>query len=249
MQLKKLITLFVFTATLLSILSFSFSGKRKLPSQGKLIINFKNYVGNKILKLDSSIYKNEAGQTFSVTNFKYYVGNFHLVRKDGNEFISSNYFLIKEDDEQSKQIILNNIPEGEYVSCNFIVGVDSIHNCSGAQSGALDPVNGMFWAWNTGYIFMKLEGKSSASNSPGHIFEFHIGGYKQPSNCIRTISLPINKLIIYPDKPSSIEIKADANEVMKTPTNIDLSKLSSVTDFHNATIIADNYKDMFKINK
>jgi hypothetical protein len=36
---------------------------------------------------------------------------------------------------------------------------------------------------------------------------------------------------------------------MNTPTTIDLSKLSSVTDFHNATTIADNYSDMFSIMK
>ena len=58
-----------------------------------------------------------------------------------------------------------------------------------AQTDALDPVNAMFWAWNTGYIFLKLEGRSSFSKLPGNIFEYHIGGYKSPSNCIRTISL------------------------------------------------------------
>lgn len=201
------------------------------------------------MQLDSSIYKNEAGQTFSVTNFKYYVGKFLLKDKTGRQFISDDYFLINEDNEPSKQITLSDIPAGDYISCHFIIGVDSIHNCSGAQSGALDPVNAMFWAWNTGYIFLKLEGKSSVSTSPGHVFEFHIGGYKQPSNCIRSVALPIDNLKIETGKTSTLTIKADASEVMKTPTTIDLSKLSSVTDFHNATTIADNYKDMFSIIK
>jgi len=231
-------------ATLWVAMSFTTRSYSKLAGKGKLVIHFRNYVGDKEMKLDSNIYTNDAGQPFSVTNFKYYVGNFQLRKSDGKEFVSNEYFLIKEDDESSKQIILENIPEGEYVSCNFILGVDSIHNCSGAQSGALDPANGMFWAWNTGYIFMKLEGKSSASNAPGHIFEFHIGGYKSPANCIRTISLNTH-LSILNEKTTSIELKADAAEVMKTPATVDLSKLSSVTDFHNATTIADNYSDMF----
>lgn len=218
-------------------------------SKGKLIINCRNYVGTELLKLDSSIYKNESGQPFTITNFKYYVGNFHFKRADGNEFISSEYFLIKEDDEQSKQIILNNIPDGEYVSCNFIIGVDSTSNCSGALSGALDPVNGMFWSWNTGYIFMKLEGKAVASKSPGHIFEFHIGGYKYPNNCIRKINLQTPGLLISAGKTSSMELKTDAGEIMKTPVSIDLGNLSSVTDSRNAVLIADNYKDMFSIIK
>ena len=233
-------------ATILVAMSFSINTK---ANKGKLIIDFNNYVGNEILKLDSAVYKNEAGQSFSVTNFKYYVGNFHLRKADGTEYISSDYYLIKEDEQQTKQIMLNDIPEGNYVSCTFTLGVDSAHNCSGAQSGALDPANGMFWAWNTGYIFMKLEGKSPSSNLSGHTFEFHIGGYKYPNNCIREINLKTNNLIISSDKTSYMEIKTDANEVMKTPVTIDLSKLSSVTDSRNATTIANNYMDMFSILK
>ena len=44
-----------------------------------------------------------------------------------------------------------------------------------------------------------------------------------------------------------LRLKADASEVLKTPTSIDISALSSVTDFHNATTIADNYMDMFSV--
>ncbi len=226
----------------------SFSTRAKtVANKGKLIITFINYVGDKKLKLDSANYTNLSGQSFTITNFKYYVGNFRLKRNDGTEYTSEEYFLIKEDDDKSKQITLDDVPVGTYSSIEFIVGVDSIHNCSGAQSGALDPANGMFWTWNTGYIFMKLEGKSPASNSPGHIFEFHIGGYKAPANCIRKVTLNLNDRISFKQNPDYLYINVDASEVMKTPTTIDLSKLSSVTDFRNATTIADNYADMFRL--
>ena len=141
------------------------------------------------------------------------------------------------------------VPDGEYTGISFIIGVDSLHNCSGAQAGALDPVNAMFWTWNTGYIFLKLEGKSPASKSPGNIFEYHIGGYKQPTNCIRQVSLAFKAPLKLNSSHLEVElhIKADAAEVLKTPTTIDISQLSSVTDFHNATTIADNYADMFSV--
>jgi hypothetical protein len=32
----------------------------------------------------------------------------------------------------------------------FLLGVDSLKNVSGIQTGALDPAKGMFWTWNTG---------------------------------------------------------------------------------------------------
>jgi hypothetical protein len=226
-------------------MSFSVGNENK----GKLTINLEHYVGSRSLSMDSVLYKNEAGQLFTITNFKYYISNIHLKKADGKEFISQDHFLITEENESSKHFSLNNIPNEEYTSMSFILGVDSIHNCSGAQSGALDPVNGMFWAWNSGYIFLKLEGKAVASTSSGHIFEFHIGGYKQPSNCIRTVNLNFNEKIKINNNNPSVSIKADASEVLKTPTTIDLSKLSSVTDFHNSAMIADNYKDMFSIIK
>lgn len=208
-----------------------------------LIISFDHFVGSERLKLDSANYKNELGQTFTISKFKYYVSNFHFKTASGKDLFVNETFLI--DEEGSKKILLSNIPEGNYTSMDFILGVDSIHNCSGAQSGALDPVNAMFWAWNTGYIFLKLEGRANTSLSPGHFFEYHIGGYKQPTNCIRRISFDLSKS----EKTDTKEIKIKVNvlEILKTPNSIDFSKLSSVTDLKNATVIADNYKDMFEL--
>lgn len=219
-------------------------------SKGMLSIAFNHYVDNQVLNLDSTIYKNSLDQTFTVSNFKYYISNIHLTNSSGKEFISKEYFLINEDEEKSKRLILNTIPNGTYTSISFTIGVDSAHNCSGAQSGALDPANAMFWAWNSGYIFLKLEGKSPFSNAPANIFEYHIGGYKFPSNAIRTVSLKLDQpLVAENNKTSEINIKVNAAEVLKTPTDIDFTKTPTVTDSKNATTIADNYKNMFSIEK
>lgn len=218
--------------------------------KGMLSIGFNHYVDSLALKLDSAIYKNEFGQTYNISNFKYYISNIELVNENGKNFHSKEYFLINEDEETSKKIILNSIPEGKYMSLRFMIGVDSLHNCKGAQSGALDPVNAMFWTWNTGYIFMKLEGKSSASTATGKTIEYHIGGYKEPSNCIRTVTLKLDSPItITSEQTSDIQLRVNAAEVLKTPTAIDFSKLPTVNDSKNATLIADNYVDMFSIQK
>ena len=207
----------------------------KPAGEGTITLMLDHYAGDKVLQLDTVQYKNELGQAYTVTKFKYYISNIYLEKAN-------------EEEPASKTIHLNNVPPGEYSGIKFIIGVDSLHNCSGAQSGALDPVNAMFWAWNTGYIFMKLEGRSPASTSPGNIFEFHIGGYKKPANCIRTVMLNFDKhLIIGPSTTREVHIKADIAAILKSHTVIDFSKLSSVTDFHNATIIADNYEDMFSV--
>jgi len=209
------------------------------------------------LAIDSS-YINSVGQSFTVTNFKYYISNIKLTDSGGRVFENKNsYYLIDENDSASHHIQLDDIPEGDYSKISFTIGVDSLHNCSGAQSGALDPIHGMFWTWNTGYIFLKLEGKAPASKQPGHIFEYHIGGYKAPSNCIREVSFDIAGIHSYVSdddllvgaSPGTCQIRlsADISSILSAHYTVDFSKLSSVTDFHNAATIADNYKDMFHL--
>ena len=40
---------------------------------------------------------------------------------------------------------------------NSCLGVDSLRNVTGVQTGALDPAMDMYWTWNTGYVMAKLE--------------------------------------------------------------------------------------------
>ena len=227
-------------------LGLAMSFTYKPVEKEKLTVIFDHYVGDRLLQFDSVNYKNELGQAYIVTKFKYYIGNIRLKKRNGGTVAFKDYYLINEEEEGSKKIVLEKLPGEEYTGIEFIIGVDSLHNCSGAQSGALDPVNGMFWTWNSGYIFLKLEGKSAASKSPGHVFEYHIGGYKQPANCIRKISLHFSKPM-QAGSMKELHIKADIAEILKAKTVIDFSKYSSVTDFHNATMIADNYMNMFSI--
>jgi hypothetical protein len=213
-----------------------------------LEINFVNHVGFKRLELDSVTYKNPLEQTFTVTNFKYYISNVKLIGVDDKVYEDKDsYYLIDEATLFSGSIKLHGVGHGWYKKIAFTIGVDSLHNCSGAQEGALDPAKGMFWAWNTGYIFMKLEGKSPSSKSPGRMFEYHIGGYREPSNCIRNVELDLNSPPGKNDKVSRVSIKADILKILSAKYKVDFSSLSSVTDFHNAVTIADNYKDMFTI--
>src|SRR5438270_13071613 len=65
----------------------------------KLIIQFENFVGNELMKLDTVAYKNELGQTYSISKFKYYVGNFELRDKNGKAFTTQNYFLVDEEEK------------------------------------------------------------------------------------------------------------------------------------------------------
>lgn len=222
------------------------------PENGnELQIDFRHFVGNDLLVFKEKEYANELGQKYTVTKFKYYVSNIELRTDSGKVFSCSDYFLINEDEPSSKQIIIKGIPAGNYTSLSFVIGVDSVHNCSGLQEGALDPVKGMFWAWNTGYIFLKLEGKSDVSTAQGGIFEYHIGGFKSPANSIRKVTLNLGEMDFITEQRQlrMISIKTDIAEILKTPVSIDFSVIPVVSDLTNAEMVANNYSDMFSLIK
>ena len=211
-------------------------------------LRFQNEVGDLPLIIDSVNYKNELNQDFTISKFKFYISIVRFENTIGTQTAPSTSFLIDQEDSLSLSTNSTSIPSGIYSSIEFILGVDSLHNVSGAQNGALDVVNTMFWTWNSGYIFMKLEGNSSFSNSPGHFFEYHIGGFKEPYNAIRKIKLTFDQPVeISKHKLTDILINVNVLEILQHPNSIDFSKNSSIVEPSQSKIVSDNYEDVFSI--
>ncbi|MBI1837089.1 MAG: hypothetical protein HYR91_07470 [Flavobacteriia bacterium] len=215
---------------------------------GQLNLTFQHFVGDDSLQLDSGKYINELNQDFTVSKIKYYIGKVSLINSKGNSTSKSSYFLINEDEKESLSNNRLDVPEGDYVGIEFIIGVDSLENVSGIQNGALDVVNAMFWTWNSGYVFMKLEGNSSFSNQPNHIFEYHIGGFSGENNSVRKIKLIFNSPVkINKGEDVVINLKVDLLEILKHPNSIDFRENSSIVEPSTSFVIANNYSDIFSI--
>lgn len=216
-----------------------------------ITITFQNRVDSQILSLDSS-YTNPHGETFTVRNFRYYIKSISVIENSGDHIykiwqLPESYFLIDERKLESKSISFQ-IPFANISSIQFSIGIDSIKNVSGVQTGALDPANGMFWTWNSGYIFAKLEGVSPQSKAPANNFTYHIGGFRSSENAVRQVVLPIDRQLS--PKENSITIAANVNawfagnnaiKIAEQPATMQPGKLSMQ--------IADNYSRMFSIVK
>lgn len=63
---------------------------------------------------------------------------------------------------------------------DLLIGLDSLLNTSARVDGNLDPALGMYWAWNSGYIHLKVTGKSSLVTNEKQQFDWHLGGYRKP---------------------------------------------------------------------
>lgn len=220
-------------------------------ADGHLKIVFENVVGSVPLQLGTSVYTNAAGNTFSVSTYRYYISNIKLWRAD-NTFYSEpeSYHLINEALSASKSFTIHDVPGGDYQRVSFIIGVDSARNTAGAQTGALDPMNGMYWDWNTGYIMAKLEGKSPQSAAIDSGIVFHMGGFGGQYSVLRTVSLQLPQLAnVTENKTPSIHIKSDVLEWFRTPTVIDFTTDFAIVDVgKEAAAIASNYSDMFTVD-
>jgi hypothetical protein len=107
---------------------------------------------------------------------KYYITNIRLSKqgKDVYSDLCLHYLM----DLSTGNVININIPANiSYDSLHFNIGTDSIANTSGAMRGDLDPMHGMYWAWQSGYINVKMEGVSSVCKTRKNTFQYHLGGY------------------------------------------------------------------------
>ena len=227
----------------IACIAFSSSAQKKTGTVGLLRIHFINTVNGIPLILGDSIsYLNPFSEVYSVQKFRYYVSN--VAVNDQQE--AESYHLVDASKPGSLQFEFP-VKAGSYSSFSFLLGVDSLHNCSGAQTGALDPMNDMFWTWNSGYVILKLEGSAPVSSQVNHRIEYHLGGYAGINKVMRLISLQREFKIIAGGK-TEIYIQADVNAIWQNPNDIKIAAVNICTTAGElAKKIANNCSHLFTI--
>lgn len=238
---------------LLSTLAASCSRKDPDPvlSSGKVAMRFTNVVGNQPLKFQDDWYRNAHGDSFNVTLFAYYISNIRLNKADGSgAYVQPNsyYLLDGYNRPATMSFDIDNVADGTYNSLTLTIGVDSARNAAGAGTGALDQIWGQYWDWNSGYIFLKFEGKNSAGPA-AKTLQYHVGGFLDSNSAIRTVTLPLTTAIqVAKGKTATIEVEADVLKLFDTPNQIDFTKLRVIHDpGPQAKAMADNYANMLRV--
>ncbi len=215
----------------------------QIQGAGNVKINIKATFNGKPLNTTQP-FVSPHGDTFYVDAFRFYISNISFIGYPSQ--ILTNNHLFDLDDSGSYSFAISVSP-GDYDLLKFTLGVDSIANTNGANSGDLDPSKGMYWAWNSGYIMAKLEGHSSACKTLHHAFEFHIGGYLPPYNTARPVTLNTpEKIQVSKRDVPCITLTADIASWF-TP-DLDLSKINSIMiPGKDAAMMADRYSKMISI--
>jgi hypothetical protein len=127
---------------------------------------------------------------------KFYLSDFQFEQESRKHLLVGPKLIDLED--TNSYHLFPDLPVDEYQSLRFHFGLDSSYHVSEIVDGPLNPMNGMYWAWNSGYIQFKCTGTSSLIPLLDKTFEFHLGGYRAPFETVESIQLPIlgNKLIL-----------------------------------------------------
>jgi hypothetical protein len=221
--------------SVLLIILFSCQSIYKTSLTNDFTLTFQPTFGNEKLMMDKKYaYQSDSIEIntlrFYLSNFKFYDEN-KLVFQEANS-----YHLMDLSDMNSLKLRFENSENPKFNRIQFDIGIDSLTNVSGAFGGDLDPTNGMYWTWQSGYINFKLEGKSKLCDTRNNEFQFHLGGYEPPFYGLQTVFININndKSII------NINTKAFLNE-------IDLTKENSImSPSETAVELAKKVSEIFK---
>ncbi len=253
----------LFFLTLL-VLTFTACKKEKETIDTSILvplsIEFDNIVGGQNLRLNTGQYENGFDESFSVTRLQYYISNISVTNTNGLKYTvpqDSSYFLIKEDDQETRFARVK-VPAGDYKEVEFIVGVDSLRSTLdiAEHKGVLDPAadmeSGMYWGWNSGYIFFKLEGEAPdapADPTGQHKIRYHIGGFggysSETINNIKTVKLNLENEGIAKareGRSANIHLLVD---IRKAFTGISFKDNPTVMFSQFSVNVANNFPSMF----
>lgn len=236
-------------------------------------VEFDNIIGDRTLTFNNTAtpYTNAAGEKFTVSMLQYFISNIKVATADGKEYAvkqDSSYFLIKSSDKATRFAKVR-VPEGDYTRLTFTLGVDSLRSTMGIdkRTGVLDPAaagdhdsGGMYWGWNSGYIFFRFEGNSNVISDDVNgdptgkkQFKYHIGGfggYSAPTiNNIKTITVDLTTAGIArvrKDRQSNVHLFVDAMKVFNGPNSFSIAAHPNVMFSDYSVNIAKNLTSMFR---
>lgn len=168
------------------------------------------------LELNKPYFSHQLQDSLSFTKVKFYLST------SGNG-VAPAPTLIDLEKEKQHELLLSSKSSSDL---NLSIGVDSLTNMSGAQGGDLDPLLGMYWTWNSGYINIKIEGNSPALPTRKGAFKLHLGGFLHPNQSYQERTLPMDNRV-NPKVVLDLDFFLSKLNLQETPTIMSPSRTAA----------------------
>ncbi len=195
------------------------------------IINGKNLILDKTYSFGED--------SVTITKCRFYLSQITFLREGQLVFSDATPAHLFDYNRVGKTQIRISCPESiSFDAIQFLVGIDSAMNVSGALDGDLDPTKGMYWTWQSGYVNVKLEGLISYTKSDNNEFEYHLGGYLTPNYAAQAVRFEL-------ENSDRIQVEVDLNPFFDS---VDFrSNLKIMSPSQEAVLMSDEFANSFQL--
>ncbi len=211
------------------LIAFSFSACKK--DKAVIVLEFKGKVGNNNLLLADSKFNTGNNYRVNIEMLKFYLSNITLVKEDNSEVLLQDVALVDfqnnhtTDTDNGESIVIET-ETGNFKAIKMGFGVDGTKNNADpsvyTEDEPLSVYQGMHWSWNTGYIFMKLEGRFDTDITAATLSENYL--YHTGLNDLYTTAVFNKNFQLKGNETTVIKFNIDAAEIFHGANeSIDLS--------------------------
>ncbi|WP_437851114.1 MbnP family copper-binding protein [Sorangium sp. So ce363] len=202
-------------------------------------LQFEGRVRDEVFSCSETYAVGSASTDVGLNDFRLYIHDVRLRRADGEEVPLSleqdelwqyqDVVLLDFEDrsgtcangtEETNGVVRGTVPAGDYDGLSFKLGVPFDLN-HGDASSAPSPLNltGLFWSWNDGYKFLRLDSVSTEDDKP---FLVHIGS----TGCVAGAGGEVTAC----DRPNVAEIVFEGIDPLTTKVLVDYAALVADSD-------------------
>ena len=207
--------------------------------QSFVSLNFIPMWQGNTVSADSVFSIGNSGDSLRISTLRFYVYNIQCESENRIVWSSGDEHFLIDVFEKDGTGILTKVPTKSTVDhLSFTIGVDSTLQTTGAHSGELAPIQGMYWSWQSGYINWKLETEIIHAGQSNAI-QWHVGGYRAPYQTQRTVRLKVM------DDADSIQCGVQLDTLLRDWRVIAPAEVMSPSD--KAMVLSDRFKTCFQI--
>ena len=240
------ISLLIITCTTLALLQGCKKDDKNTPdpvATANIDFHIRYHVDGKQLEFDTMLYKNAAGNEYSVSRLHYYIAGLILLPAKGNPIRDKTVHYIDAKEAATNTFNLKNMPAGNYSGISLLIGLDSISNKTGFLPATIENMN-MAWPdmMGGGYHFLKLEGHFRDTISVTG-FALHIG----TDECL--VKVDIDQPFAIGPEHKALQLSMNLNEWFERPFTYDLATGHYTMGISLKMLkIAQNGKDVFTLD-
>lgn len=208
----------------------------QVASAATLEIAVRHAFGDGPLLLDSLRYQNAARETLSITRLSYLLSGFALEREDGTWVEVPGQAAWLDAAKQRTAVRLDDVPQGKYRALRFHIGPDAAANAADPESlpadHPLNPnVNGLHWSWQTGYIFLAVEGHYRAGAAARSGYAHHLA--RDPNRTRISLAAPLDLT-----HDAGIQLTFDIGTLLNAPRPLSFERDGAATHSRDGDPVA-----------